>query len=92
MGFVVPTRRESLLEGLDRRIAFGGIFGGQVVEIVAIDDVTSKLNIVILINVRKKPPKRQVDSLRQIHQSLHRPSQAPQIPRPREVSSLELSS
>ena len=92
MGFVVPTRRESLLEGLDRRIAFGGVFGGQVVEVVAVDDVTSKLNIVILIDVREERRKREVDSLRQIHQSLHRPSQAPQIPRPREVSSLELNS
>lgn len=92
MDIVVPNRRKSLLEGLDRRLAFGGVFGGQVVEVVAVDDVTSKLNIVILTDVRKERRKRQVQSLRQIHQSLHRPSQAPQIPHRREVSSLELGS
>lgn len=54
MDIVVPNRRESLLEGLDRRLAFGGVFGGQVVEVVAVDDVTSKLNIVILTDVRKE--------------------------------------
>ena len=88
----MPTRRECLLEELDRRIALGGVFGGQVVEIVAIDDVTIKLNIVILADVRKKRPKRQMDSSRQIRQFLHRPSQVAQLPHWREVSDLELGS
>lgn len=92
MGVAIPTWREVLFEGLNRRIAFGRVFGGQVVEVVAADDVTSEFDIVILLGVRREGRKRQADSLRQIRQSLYRLSQAPRLPHWREASCLELYS